>query len=44
MAEMSSRFWLGHDSDLRREEAAALVATLAWRGIGGHPVADDSVS
>ncbi|WP_300681968.1 TetR/AcrR family transcriptional regulator [Nocardioides sp.] len=37
MAQQSSRFWLEADGGLEREQAAALVAGLAWRGIGGYP-------
>lgn len=37
MAQQSSRFWLETDGGLERRQAAALVAGLAWRGIGGYP-------
>ncbi len=37
MAQQSSRFWLESNSGLGREQAAALVSGLAWRGIGGYP-------
>src|SRR5689334_11668796 len=31
MAQVSSRFWLDENGDISREDAAALVAGLAWR-------------
>ncbi|UDY25338.1 TetR/AcrR family transcriptional regulator [Nocardioides sp. Kera G14] len=37
MAQQSSRFWLEADGGIAREQAAALVSALAWRGIGGYP-------
>ena len=41
MAQVSSRFWLQEDGDLSQADAAALVAGLAWRGIGGYPKTDE---
>ncbi|PVG83506.1 TetR family transcriptional regulator [Nocardioides gansuensis] len=44
MAQVSSRFWLaegGAASGIERQQAAALVAGLAWRGIRGYPLTDD---
>src|SRR5262245_35442460 len=41
MAQVSSRFWLDEDGGLAREEAAGLVAGLAWRGIRGYPKTDE---
>jgi AcrR family transcriptional regulator len=44
MAQVSARFWLDEQFHARagidQHEAAALVAGLAWRGIGGYPRAD----
>ncbi len=37
MAQVSARFWLAEGTDITRQEAADLVAALAWRGIGGYP-------
>ncbi|MDP9824128.1 TetR/AcrR family transcriptional regulator [Nocardioides massiliensis] len=37
MAQVSARFWLAEGTDITRQEAADLVASLAWRGIGGYP-------
>ncbi|MFD2421988.1 TetR/AcrR family transcriptional regulator [Amycolatopsis pigmentata] len=39
LSQVSARFWLSHHSTMSREEAVALTATLAWRGIGaGFPL------
>ncbi len=41
MAQVSARYWLAADNpSLRQEHAADLVASLAWRGIGGFPRTD----
>lgn len=40
MAQVSARFWTDVDGDLSRQEAAALVTGLAWRGIAGYPKND----
>lgn len=37
MAQTSARFWLAQGQRIPLEDAAALVATLAWRGIGVLP-------
>jgi AcrR family transcriptional regulator len=37
MAQVSARYWLADESSIPREKAAALIAGLAWRGIGGYP-------
>ncbi|HEY6934667.1 MAG TPA: TetR/AcrR family transcriptional regulator [Marmoricola sp.] len=41
MAQVSARFWLQDGCRMPREEAAALVAGLAWRGIRGYPRTDE---
>ncbi len=41
MAQVSSRFWLAEGSEVPRDEAVALVAGLAWRGIRGYPLTDE---
>lgn len=39
MAQVAARRWLAHDSMLMtRDEAAELIAALAWRGIRGFPL------
>lgn len=40
MAQVSARFWLREGGELTQSEAAALVATLSWRGIAGYPLTD----
>ena len=41
MGQVSARFWLQEAGTMSQDEAAALVASLAWRGIGGYPRHDD---
>lgn len=41
MGQVSARFWLSERSEIPQEEAAALVAGLAWRGIRGYPRSDE---
>ncbi len=41
MAQVSARFWLDGGGEIDQEEAATLVAGLAWRGIGGFPRTDE---
>jgi len=40
MAQICARFWLSQCSSIPRDEAARLVATLSWRGLGGFPKID----
>ena len=42
MAQVSARFWLDADGEVSQDQAAALVAGLAWRGIRGFPRTDES--
>ncbi|MEO5852768.1 MAG: TetR/AcrR family transcriptional regulator [Nocardioides sp.] len=44
MAQVSARFWLSENGRIARNDAAALVAGLAWRGIRGYPLNDDGAS
>lgn len=37
MAQVSARYWLADGATMGREDAAALIAGLAWRGIRGYP-------
>jgi hypothetical protein len=41
MAQVSARFWLSESGRIPQQEAAALVAGLAWRGIRGYPLSDE---
>ncbi|WP_236795863.1 TetR/AcrR family transcriptional regulator [Amycolatopsis sp. GM8] len=39
LSQVSARFWLAHHSTMSQDDAVALTATLAWRGIGaGFPL------
>jgi AcrR family transcriptional regulator len=42
-AQVAARWWLTQDGPLSRSTAETLVASLAWRGIGGFPRAGDGV-
>ena len=42
MGQVSARFWLHGDGSIDQDEAASLVAGLAWRGIGGYPRTDET--
>ena len=42
MAQVSARYWLAGDQDIREPDAAALVASLAWRGISRFPLTDET--
>ena len=48
MAQVSARFWLSEASGIKplvtQGDAAALVAGLAWRGIRGYPLTDESIT
>ena len=41
MAQVSARYWLDADGSVDKDDAAALVASLAWRGISGFPRTDE---
>jgi AcrR family transcriptional regulator len=38
MSEHSARYWLNHRHKLPKEEAVALTAALAWKGLAGFPL------
>ena len=40
MAQVSARYWLADASEMSRDDAAALISGLAWRGIRGYPRQD----
>jgi AcrR family transcriptional regulator len=40
LAETSARWWLARKGTVSRDEAVALMAALAWRGISGFPRVD----
>jgi AcrR family transcriptional regulator len=35
LSQVTARFWLDTDRSVSKEDAVALISTLAWRGIGG---------
>jgi AcrR family transcriptional regulator len=35
MSQVSARYWLDSEHQVTKDEAVALISTLAWRGIGG---------
>jgi AcrR family transcriptional regulator len=41
MAQVSARYWIDGDGEIPEEEAASLIASLAWRGISRFPLADE---
>ncbi len=38
ISEHSARYWLTHRQQLPKEEAVALTAALAWKGLAGFPL------
>jgi hypothetical protein len=39
MSEVSARFWQDNQPEIGKDDAVALISTLAWRGIGaGFPL------
>jgi AcrR family transcriptional regulator len=44
MAQVSARYWLAKQRPIEQQEAAQLIAGLAWRGIRGYPRADEHPS
>jgi AcrR family transcriptional regulator len=41
LAETSARWWLAGKGTVSRDEAVALMSSLAWRGMSGFPLRDD---
>ena len=44
LAETSARWWLASKGTVSRDEAVALLSSLAWRGMSGFPRRDDADS
>ena len=42
LAETSARWWLASKGTVSRDEAVALMSSLAWRGMSGFPLRDDT--
>jgi hypothetical protein len=41
MAQVAARHWLAQDSGIPEQEAASIISTLAWRGLGSFPKVGD---
>ncbi|GAA1389426.1 TetR/AcrR family transcriptional regulator [Pseudonocardia kongjuensis] len=41
LSQVGAQFWLDSDQRVPRDEAVALMTSLAWRGIGGFPKLTD---
>jgi AcrR family transcriptional regulator len=44
MSQVSARYWLGAEGNLKQKDATDLISGLAWRGIRGFPAAGDQPS
>jgi AcrR family transcriptional regulator len=44
MSQVSARYWLGAEGNLKQQDATDLISGLAWRGIRGFPAAGDQPS
>ena len=38
VSEHSARYWLSHQHEVPKDEAVALTASLAWKGLAGFPL------
>lgn len=38
LSQVTARYWLDNEHPLPREEAVAMVSSLAWKGISGFPL------
>ncbi|MDQ4094445.1 MAG: TetR/AcrR family transcriptional regulator [Actinomycetota bacterium] len=38
ISEHSARYWLSHQGEVPKDEAVALTASLAWKGLAGFPL------
>ena len=38
VSEHSARYWLSHQREVPKDEAVALTASLAWKGLAGFPL------
>jgi AcrR family transcriptional regulator len=44
MGQVSARYWLDTGSAMGEKDAAAMVASLAWRGISGFPLSGSDLA
>jgi AcrR family transcriptional regulator len=42
LSQVSARYWLENQGSISRDEAAALMSTLAWKGIAGFPLVEQA--
>lgn len=41
LSQITARYWLDSDDSVPRDEAVALMSSLAWRGLAGLPLVND---
>jgi AcrR family transcriptional regulator len=41
LSQVAAQYWLDSDGDVSRDEAVALMSSLAWRGLAGFPMVHD---
>jgi hypothetical protein len=41
LSQVAAQYWLDSDRAVPREEAVALMSSLAWRGLAGFPLVHD---
>jgi AcrR family transcriptional regulator len=41
LSRVTAQYWLESDQDVPRDEAVALMSSLAWRGLAGFPLVHD---
>jgi AcrR family transcriptional regulator len=41
LSQVAAQYWLDSEQDVPREEAVALMSSLAWRGLAGFPMVHD---
>jgi AcrR family transcriptional regulator len=40
LSQVSARYWLDNKGSISRDEAVALMSTLAWKGLAGFPLVE----
>jgi hypothetical protein len=38
LSQVAAQYWLDSDRSVPRDEAVALMSSLAWRGLAGFPL------
>ena len=41
LSQVAAQYWLDSEGDIPRDEAVALMSSLAWRGLAGFPMVHD---